>query len=72
MGHKEPKYFSDFFVYRKKHHWFIIPTFIFYYQEETFVETGMYSPSFGLCFRWLTFMAGLSFQKNIYYKNGKQ
>jgi hypothetical protein len=65
---KEPKYLTDFFILKKKHHWFIIPTIIFFYRKETFFETGIYSPAFGLSIRWLTLFIGLQIQKNIYYK----
>lgn len=68
MTNKEPKYLTDFFVYKKKFHWFIIPTIVFFYREDVFFETGITSPAFGLSIRWLTFFIGIQFQKNIYYK----
>jgi hypothetical protein len=71
MTTKEPKYLTDFFIYKKKFHWFIIPTIVFFYREDVFFETGISSPAIGLSFRWLTFFAGIQIQKNIYYKNGK-
>lgn len=72
MINKTPqKYYTDWFLYKKKHHWFIIPTIIFFYNKETFFETGAYSPAFGVSFRWLTFFAGIQFQKNIYYEYEK-
>ncbi len=71
MTNKEPKYLTDFFVYKKKFHWFIIPTIVFFYRKDVFFETGITSPAVGLSIRWLTFFAGVQFQKNIYYNNGK-
>ena len=40
---KKPKkvWIKDFFVYNKRHHWFIMPTFVFFYNKETFLETGV-------------------------------
>jgi hypothetical protein len=67
---KEPKYLKDFFIYNKRYHWFIIPTIVFYYRKDTFFETGITSPAFGMSIRWFTFFAGFQIQKNIYY-NGK-
>jgi hypothetical protein len=57
------KYSKDFFVYNKRHHWFIMPTIVFFYNKETFLETGVYTPSFGLTIRWLTFMVGFQIQQ---------
>jgi hypothetical protein len=71
MTTKEPKYLTDFFIYNKKYHWFIIPTVAFFYRKDVFFETGITSPAIGLSFRWLTFFAGIQIQKNIYYTNGK-
>jgi hypothetical protein len=68
MLQKEPKYLTDFFIYRKKYHWFIIPTIIFFYRKDVFFETGITSPAIGLSFRWLTFFMGIQVQRNIYYK----
>ena len=71
MKEKEPKYLTDFFLYNKRYHWFIIPTIVFFYRKDVFFETGCYSPAFGLSIRWLTFFMGIQFQRNIYYENGK-
>jgi hypothetical protein len=60
MGKRE--YLKDFFIYKKKHHWFLIPTIVFFYNKETFLETGVYSPSWGVTMRWLTFMIGFQIQ----------
>jgi hypothetical protein len=68
MTNKEPKYLTDFFIYKKKFHWFIIPTIVFFYRKDVFFETGITSPAFGISFRWLTFFMGVQIQKNIYYK----
>jgi len=56
-------YHKDFFIYNKKHHWFLIPTIVFFYNKETFLETGVYTPSWGLTVRWLTYMTGVQIQK---------
>ena len=56
-------YHKDFFIYKKKHHWFIIPTIVFFHNKETFLETGIYTPSWGLTIRWLTFMLGVQIQE---------
>lgn len=62
------KYITDFFIYKKKYHWFITPTLIFFYNEETFFESGVYTPAIGFSFRWLTLFVGLQIQKNPYYE----
>ena len=64
----EPKYFKNYFVYKKKYHWFIIPTIVFSYNKYEFFETGVETPSWGITIRWLQFMAGFQIQKNAYYK----
>jgi hypothetical protein len=69
MDKKEKKWITDFFIIKKKHHWFLIPTPIFYYREDEFFETGLSSPSWGFTFRFLVFMVGVQSQRNIYYKN---
>ena len=33
-------YYKDFFVYKKKHHWYILPAFIFYYDKDEYFEDG--------------------------------
>ncbi len=63
------RYIYDFFILKKKHYWFLIPTPIFFYNKETFFETGLYSPSIGFTLRFLNFMIGIQIQKNLYYKN---
>ena len=68
MTNNEPKYLTDFFLYKKKHHWFILPTIVFFHNKETFFETGVYTPSFGLSIRWLIFFGGIQIQKNAYYE----
>mgnify|MGYP000023194092 CR=1 FL=1 len=55
---------KDFFIYNKRYHWFIIPTFVFFYSKEVFLETGVYTPAWGFTFRWLTIMIGVQFQKS--------
>jgi hypothetical protein len=63
MMTKNKIYDKHFFIYNKKHHWFIIPTVVFFYNKETFLETGVYTPSWGLTIRWLTYMIGFQIQE---------
>ncbi len=56
-------YYKDFFIYNKKHHWYIIPAVIFYYDKESYYDDGKTSPSWGLTIRWLTYMIGFQIQK---------
>lgn len=58
-------YHKDFFILKKKHHWFILPSFIFYYNKNEFYETGVTSPAWGLMVRWLVFMIGFQIQKGV-------
>lgn len=67
MKSNKKTYLKDFFIYKKKHHWFIIPTIVFFYDKNTFLETGVYTPAWGLTIRWLTFMIGIQIQES--YKN---
>jgi hypothetical protein len=57
------KYCKDFFIYKKRHHWFLIPTIVFFYNKTEFLETGVYTPSWGLTVRWLTYMIGVQIQE---------
>jgi hypothetical protein len=63
MDKVQEKWITDFFIIKKKHHWFLIPTPVFYYHKYEFLETGVYTPSWGLTIRWLIFMAGVQSQK---------
>ena len=63
MIFNKKKYDTDFFIYNKKHHWFLLPTIVFFHNKETFLETGVYTPSWGITIRWLTFMIGLHIQE---------
>jgi hypothetical protein len=56
-------YYKDFFVYKKKHHWYILPAFVFYYDKDEYFEDGKTSPSWGLTIRWLQYMIGFQIQK---------
>ena len=64
------KYVKDFFIYRKRHHWFLIPTIVFFYNKTEFLETDVYTPSWGLTIRWLQYMVGVQIQE--IHKYGKQ
>ncbi len=57
------KYCKDFFIYKKRHHWFLIPTIVFFYNKTEFLETGVNTPSWGLTVRWLTYMMGIQIQE---------
>jgi hypothetical protein len=57
------QYSKDFFIIKKKHHWFIIPTIIYFYNKNTFLETGVYTQSWGVSVRWLVFMIGFQIQE---------
>lgn len=71
MNNKEPKYLTDFFIYNKRYHWFILPAIIFYYRKDTFVDTGCYTPAIGFSIRWFTFFMGIQIQINPYYEREK-
>jgi hypothetical protein len=60
---RKKTYIKDFFIYKKRHHWFIIPTIVFFYNKTEFLETGVYTPSWGLTVRWLTYMIGVQIQE---------
>ena len=64
------KYCKDFFIYKKRHHWFLIPTIVFFYNKTEFLQTGVYTPSWGLTVRWLTYMMGIQIQET-YNKQDK-
>jgi hypothetical protein len=57
------KYIKDFFIIKKKHHWFVFPSLILYYNKNEFLETGVYTPSWGISLRWLIFMIGFQIQQ---------
>ena len=57
-------YIRDFFILKKKHHWFILPAVVFFYNKTEFFETGVYTPSWGLTVRWLIFMVGIQIQES--------
>lgn len=57
------KWSHTFFLLKKKHHWFIVPALVFFYNKNTFFETGVYTPSWGVAIRWLIFMAGVQVQR---------
>ena len=67
MINKEPKYVTDYFVYKKKNHWFIIPTVVVSYNKYEFWETGVQTPAFGISIRWFQYMVGFVSQRNAYY-----
>jgi hypothetical protein len=55
--------YVDYFVYKKKHHWFILPAIIFYYDKHSIYDDGKMAPSYGFTIRWLQYMIGLQIQK---------
>jgi hypothetical protein len=56
-------YYKDFFVYKKNHHWYILPAIIFYYDKHSIYDDGKMAPSYGLTVRWLRYMIGIQIQK---------
>jgi hypothetical protein len=56
-------YYKDFFVYKKKHHWYILPAIIFYHDKYSIYDDGKMAPSYGLTIRWLQYMIGFQIQK---------
>jgi len=65
---RKKTYIKDFFIYKKRHHWFLIPTIVFFYNKTEFLETGVYTPSWGLTVRWLTYMIGVQIQETYKYE----
>lgn len=59
------KYLVDYFIIIKKNYWFLLPTPIFYYDKNSFFESGKTSPSFGFTIRFLNLMVGVQIQKNL-------
>ena len=55
-------FYTDYFVYNKRHHWFILPAIVFYYDRYSIYDDSHMAPSWGLTIRWLTFMAGFQIQ----------
>lgn len=62
-------YYKDFFIYKKKHHWYVLPAIIFYYDKYQIDDDGKMSPSYGLTIRWLQYMVGFQIQEG--YEDGK-
>jgi hypothetical protein len=68
LTNREPKYFFDYFIYKKNFHWFVIPTIVIYYNKHAFVENNSTTLSFGVSLRWLIYFGGIQLQKNVNYK----
>ena len=65
---KEPKYDWDFFImWSTKKEWYIIPTIVFFYNQNQLYTSLVTSPACGLYFQWLKFTAGVQSQKNPNY-----
>jgi hypothetical protein len=64
---KEPKRYTDYFVRWGRREWFILPTFVFFYNPQQFFDDDTFSPGWGLYFQWLKLTIGLQTQKNPYY-----
>jgi hypothetical protein len=58
----------NFFIIKKKNHWFVIPSIVVYYNKHEFYETGVTTPCWGLMFRWLVFMIGFQIQEGYEYQ----
>lgn len=56
------KFYKDFFVYKKNHYWFIIPTIVFYFDRYEIYDDRKMAPCWGFTFRWLLFMVGFQIQ----------
>ena len=57
------KYYKDLFIYKKRHHWYILPAFIFYYDKYSIYDDGKMGPSYGFTMRWLQYMIGFQIQE---------
>ncbi len=65
---KEPKREWDFFVmWTNKKEWYIIPTFVFFYNPVQLYTSLVTSPAWGFYFQWLKITAGVQSQKNPNY-----
>ena len=68
MSSKEPKREWDFFVmWSTSKEWYIIPTFVFYYNPIQLYTSLVTSPAWGFYFQWLKITAGVQSQKNPNY-----
>ncbi len=68
MMNKEPKREWDFFVmWTNKKEWYIIPTFVFFYNPVQLYTSLVTSPAWGFYFQWLKITAGVQSQKNPNY-----
>jgi hypothetical protein len=70
MKNKESKREWDFFVmWSNKKEWYVIPTFVFFYNPIQLYTSLVTSPAWGLYFQWLKITAGVQVQKNPNYEN---
>ena len=53
----------DFFIYWVSLNFYILPTIVVYNNKKEFLETGVYSPCWGVSICWLTFGIGIKVQK---------
>jgi hypothetical protein len=68
MTNKEPKRHWDFFVmWTNKKEWYLIPTFVFFYNPVQLYTSLVTSPAWGFYFQWLKITAGVQSQKNPDY-----
>ncbi len=67
MTNKEPKWDVDYFITWGKKEWYIIPTFVFYYNPVQLYTSLVTSPAWGFYFQWLKITAGVQSQKNPNY-----
>ncbi len=58
-------YHKDFFIYHKKHHWFIIPTIVFYYRKTQDLHVTEPIKTWGLTIRFLTYMMGIQIEQEL-------
>lgn len=57
------KYETRFYIRNKSYNFFLLPTIVFFYRKDYFFETGVYTPAFGITFKWLKFYIGFKIQK---------
>jgi hypothetical protein len=68
MSSKEPKRYTDYFImWSNKKEWYIIPTFVFFYNPVQLYTSSVTSPAWGFYFQWLKITAGVQSQRNPNY-----
>ena len=60
------KYETRCYIKNSGYNTFLLPTIVLFYRKDYFWETGVYTPAFGITFKWLKFYIGFKIQK--YYE----